>query len=78
MRKYSSEQQEKQMVKKIICNRCGKEISAENGIRTEGVFSVDFRWEYPADKDGERHQFDLCESCYDRMTAEFVVPVEME
>lgn len=29
-------------------------------------------------KDGEVHHFDLCEECYDEVTAEFRVPVDVE
>ena len=28
--------------------------------------------------DGEVHHFDLCEDCYDEMTAEFRIPVDVE
>lgn len=76
MRRCETRQQATEEVTGIICNRCGKEISVKNGRKTEGVFSVDFQWEYPAEKDCERHSFDLCESCYDEITAAFKVPVE--
>ena len=29
-------------------------------------------------KDGEIHHFDLCEDCYNEVTAEFRVPVDVE
>lgn len=65
-------------VSKIICNQCGKEIPVVNGRAEEGVFSVDYAWGYFSDKDGERHSFDLCESCYDKLLASFKVPAEIE
>ena len=33
---------------------------------------------YPSEKDGECHSFDLCEPCYDKMTAEFVLKPEIK
>ncbi|MGC4019441.1 MAG: hypothetical protein QM793_09645 [Muricomes sp.] len=76
MRQYQLK--ETKEVKKIICNRCGKEISVVNGRAEEGVFSVDFAWGYFSEKDGEKHSFDLCESCYDKMLASFRIPAEIE
>ena len=60
----------------IYCNKCGRKISAENEIVKEGVFSIDYRWEYFSQKDGIKHSFDLCEQCYDRMVDKFKYPVE--
>ena len=31
-----------------------------------------------SEKDGEIHHFDLCEDCYNEVTAEFRVPVDVE
>ena len=31
-----------------------------------------------SEKDGEVHHFDLCEECYDEVTGEFRVAVEVE
>lgn len=76
MRQYQIK--ETKEVNKIICNKCGKEIPAVNGRAEEGVFSVNYTWGYFSEKDGEKHTFDLCESCYDEMLATFIVPVEIE
>ena len=65
-------------IKKIICNKCGKEIPVINGRAEEGVFSVDHTWGYFSDKDGEKHMFDLCETCYDEWIRTFQIPVETE
>ena len=32
----------------------------------------------PAEKDGQVDHFDLCEECYDQLTATFKIPVETE
>ncbi len=76
MRQY--QKKETKEIKKIICNRCGREIQAENGQPTAGVFSVDYQWGYFSEKDGETHRFDLCESCYDELIKEFLIPVTVE
>lgn len=65
-------------IKKIICNKCGKEIHAVQGTASEGVFSTDYTWGYFSEKDGERHSFDLCEHCYDEMVKGFLFPLEIE
>ncbi len=73
MRQYKL--QETKEVEKIICNKCGKVIAAENGMWKEDVFSAEKRWGYFSNKDNEVHEFDLCEECYDRMVSEFLFPV---
>ena len=42
----------------------------------EEVFHVEKRWGYFSKKDMKKDSFDLCEKCYDEVTAEFVIPVE--
>lgn len=76
MRRYQVK--ETKEISKIICNQCGKEISVRNGHPEEGVFRVDYEWGYFSDKDGEKHHFDLCESCYDKMLASFKLPADIE
>lgn len=79
MRRYQVKRtKEIREVDKVICNQCGKEIPVVNGLPQQGVFSVDYTWGYFSEKDGERHSFDLCEKCYDRMLEGFCVPVEKE
>ena len=79
MRRYYLK--EREMIKEteaIICNRCGKEIVVRNGEPREGVFSADCEWGYFSEKDGERHHFDLCKSCYDDLVSSFKIPVDAE
>ena len=76
MRQY--QKKETKEIKKIICNRCGREIQAENGQPTAGVFSVDYQWGYFSEKDNRRDHFDLCESCYDELTRNFKIKMEEE
>lgn len=76
MRQY--QMKETKEINKIICNKCGKEISVKHGLEQEGVFRADYKWGYFSEKDGERHSFDLCESCYDEMLRGFSIPAEIE
>lgn len=62
---------------RAVCNCCGKELCVKHGALMEGACSVETRWGYFSAKDMERHSFDLCESCYDRLTASFAVPPEV-
>ena len=74
MRKYRNGGQ----LEAVICNGCGKKMIVENGILREGAMCVDHVWDYFSEKDGEVHHWDLCEECYDRLTGEFLLPVDME
>ena len=76
MREYM--ENDNNTVKKIVCNQCGKSLQVENGIVKEGVFRGVARWGFFSEKDGEIHDFDLCETCYDRMAGSFRIPVEKE
>lgn len=73
MRTYIGE--EKRYLKEVVCNKCGRPIKVENGIVKEGCFSAAPSFGYFSDKDGTRHQFDLCEKCYDAWVRSFVIPV---
>ncbi len=75
MREYTDNRKEEKLGK-VICNRCGRNMRVENGCLKEGCFHGKAAFGYFSRKDGAIHSFDLCEDCYDRMTAEFVVPVE--
>lgn len=71
MREYEKEQQK---LSKVICNACGKEMEVEDGILMEGCFQADWMFGYFSKKDREKHDFDLCEECYDKMIQEFALP----
>lgn len=83
MREYQTEQDKiqeaggKGNLKRVRCNRCGKELKVEQGYLKEGCFHADTVFGYFSRKDGIRHRFDLCENCYDEWTAQFAVPVEI-
>lgn len=71
MKKYKDKE-----VAAVYCNCCGKEIKVEHGIVKEGIFMAEIAWGYFSEKDGELHNFDLCEKCYDVITERFSIPVE--
>jgi ribosomal-protein-alanine N-acetyltransferase len=73
MRKYKNK-----ILQAVICNCCGKTLQVENGILKEGCFQGKQRFDYFSDKDGEIQEFDLCEACYDEMTAGFRIPVSQK
>ena len=62
----------------IFCNMCGREIKMEKNVAQEGVLSVEQNWGYFSEKDGEIHSFDLCERCYNRLAAQFKIPVTVK
>lgn len=76
MRRYIMK--EKRETETIICNGCGKELCVTDGIPKEDMLSVEKRWGYFSGKDNEVHRFDLCEDCYDRLIAQFVIAPETE
>ena len=76
MRKYRIGQERKLV--QVVCNQCGRELKVEDGYLKEGCFEADTVFGYFSKKDGNHHRFDLCETCYDKMTAQFTVPVNVE
>lgn len=76
MRKYTSEKEKK--IIDLKCNKCGKNIKVENNIVKEGVFSIDYKWGYFSEMDGEIHSFDLCEECYGEFLKSFIIDVAVD
>ncbi len=74
MRRYGEDMDRK--LTEVICNRCGKKLRVENGYLREECITVDKTFGYFSRRDGSRGHFDLCEDCYDELTAQFAVPVE--
>lgn len=75
MRQYKKIKAQIQVIEKMYCNKCGKEIQIENEIVKEGVFSSTTTWGYFSEKDGDKHEFDICEKCYDEFLESFKIPV---
>ncbi len=66
------------VVNKLVCNKCGKEVHVINGIPEQELCQVDMQWGYFSNKDGEKHSFDLCEECYDELVKSFKIPVQIK
>lgn len=73
MRKYNQENE----LSIVICNKCKKNLKVENGILKEGCFHTEYHFDYFSLKDGQKHDFDLCEACYDKLLESFLIPAEI-
>jgi len=73
MRKYGENNQ----LLEATCNCCKRSLKIQNGIITEGVFSVEYAFGYFSRKDEEIHKFDLCEACYDGWVKSFKIPPDI-
>lgn len=71
MKQYNNK---KQLVK-VICNCCGKEYAAQNNFVKADFLSIHKTWGYFSQKDGIRHEFDICEACFDKLNQNFLIPV---
>ena len=76
MRQFKEQTRKVKEVTSIVCNKCGRVIPVVEGVPQEDVLTVDKRWGYFSEKDGEIHSFDLCESCYDLLVQDFQIPPE--
>lgn len=66
------------VLQQVICNQCGQELKVENGILREGCFEATAGFGFFSKRDGEKVSFDLCESCFEKLVAQFEVPAEWE
>ncbi|MGN0485317.1 MAG: hypothetical protein ACI4HI_17390 [Lachnospiraceae bacterium] len=62
--------------KEIYCNACGRKMERRGKFFTEDFISVQKEWGYFSKKDGTVQKFDLCEACMEKITEQFVIPVE--
>ena len=60
-----------------VCNKCGRTWNGDADLAKEGVCTVKIDWGYFSNKDGETHQFCLCEDFYDEMIKKFRIPVRV-
>lgn len=70
MRVYS---EQKELIE-VYCNCCGKKLLVENGFLKEECIHVEHDFGFFGTKDGLSHKLDLCEDCYEKMTAGFSIP----
>ncbi len=75
MKEYTLKSQESQVLTKVVCNCCGKEIPLmREGIREE-YFHAEKAWGYFSNQDGRQDSFDLCQECYEKMIESFKIKV---
>lgn len=60
----------------IICNCCGKRFLKISEKSLQEFVHIEKEWGYFSEKDGSRQAFDLCESCVDKWTSSFLIPME--
>ncbi len=61
----------------VRCNNCGKDIKTNKDIAVEGLLSLNVDWGYFSEKDGEVHEIDICEECYDKWISQFKIPIDI-
>lgn len=72
MQKYM-EQGSRELIE-LRCNGCGRKLRVEHGITKEGCVHLEVPFGFFTQKDGQVHELDLCEACYDKITAGFAIP----
>lgn len=65
---------EKGHLVKIVCNSCAMEYRLKNQVIKRDFLSVSKSWGYFSNKDGMRQEFDLCESCFERLNRTWMIP----
>jgi hypothetical protein len=71
----------------LVCNKCGQKIKQEayelalaTSCNVEKITQLEccpvvVHWGYwSKDKDTQKHEWELCEGCYDALVATFVIP----
>lgn len=68
--------QNQKKTEKCICSGCGQVVKGE-GLPIKDFLEVRKTWGFFSEMDGETHEFYLCEECYKKLSAQFVVPVKV-
>ena len=58
-------------------NACGKKLKMQHDVLLEDAFEAKKQWGFFSKKDMKLNSFVLCEECYDRITAQFVIPPDV-
>lgn len=66
---------EHQVLQKMVCNRCKKNLFVENGLLKDSAYEGNQTFGYFSRRDGVTHRFDLCEDCYEEWIRMFRIPV---
>lgn len=73
MRRIKKVISEKDEIYDIVCNMCGESIVKSSSGNFFDHLSITKEWGYLSNKDGQVHQFDLCEDCYNDFIYKFKI-----
>lgn len=74
MFKVETKKVSRKVITNVICNRCGNGCKGKSKMNYEHAH-VSVCWGYESNnKDGERHDWDLCDRCYDVVVKAFKYP----
>lgn len=71
MKHYKTIQIQKQVPDHIICNCCGQKIRITGQQPYPEYVSIRKEWGYNSPYDGEVHEIDLCQDCYQKWIRTF-------
>lgn len=75
MRKTKKTLTEKEEIYEVYCNMCGEKIRQDNFGKFWEYLSVDKQWGYLSSLDGQKHSFDLCDTCYKSIINKFKIKI---
>lgn len=64
MKIYKKKMVERKKVKRVVCNKCGKNVKISEYV---DFLSLVKCWGYNSKYDNEIHQFDICQDCYEKL-----------
>lgn len=74
MKTYNVVTKKQEELDSLQCNRCGKICQDSTDPEPKSDYlEVEVYWGYYSKKDGEKHKWDICEECYDKIVSEFVL-----
>lgn len=74
MKIYKTIQIDIEVIDKVLCNYCGKNIDISGDKCEEEYFHGEKNWGYFSERDGNKDTFDLCPLCYEKLVNEFKIP----
>ena len=75
MRKIKKVLTEKEEIYEVYCNMCGNAIQKDQFGKFCEYLSIDKHWGYLSSLDGQKHSFDLCDTCYKDMISKFKIKI---
>ena len=67
MKKFVNTTVEKLEIDEVICNMCGQRIEKDKFNQFEEYIHFVKKWGYNSKFDGEDHEIDFCQSCYEKL-----------